>query len=78
MGVFVVGRPVDALKVINNTMGRICPDYDLSMEQLNAIKNSHDQLFNIICNAFVFGYTQGVKAQKKGRAYNAKNPINQK
>ena len=29
----------------------------------------------MICNAFVFGYAQGVKAQKKGRAYNGQRKI---
>lgn len=72
-----MGRPVNALKVIDETKGKINSDYDACFENIFNIKNISNNYFDMICNAFVFGYAQGVKAQKKGRAYNAKNTINQ-
>lgn len=66
-----MGRPVDALKLINITKGNINGNYDMSIGNVVDIKNGSKDTYDLICNAFVFGYAQGVKAQKKGCAYNA-------
>lgn len=65
-----MGRPINTFKVINETKGKINCQYDACFDNVVAIKNNSNNYFDMICNAFVFGYAQGVKAQKKGRAYN--------
>lgn len=64
-----MGRPVNALKIIENTRTKINQEYDMSIDNVIKIKNSSKDTFNLICNAFVFGYAQGAKAQKRGCAY---------
>ena len=58
-----MGR-LNTLKTIENTKGKINTHYDLTYDDISK------GMFYIICNCFIFGYAQGVKAQKKGRAYN--------
>ena len=65
-----MGRPVNSIKLINETKGKINSHYDACVNDILEIKNSTNNKFDMICNAFVFGYAQGVKAQKKGCAYN--------
>lgn len=65
-----MGRPVNALNLINITKGKINGNYDMDIGNIVDIKNSSKDTFDLICNAFVFGYAQGAKAQKKGCAYN--------
>lgn len=64
-----MGRPVDALKLINEKKMKINAEYDMRLHNILEIKDNSNCLFSAINNAFVFGYVQGVKAQKKGRAY---------
>lgn len=47
----------------------INPFYDLYSNQMNEIARISKDAGELIINSFIFGYTQGVKAQKKGRAY---------
>lgn len=65
-----MGRPVNALKLIEITKGNINSNYVMSIDNIFDIKNSSKDIYSIIYNAFVFGYAQGTKAQKKGCAYN--------
>ena len=65
-----MSRPVNTLKLIKTTKDRINVDYDISITDIIELKDSSVDTFNLICNAFVLGYAQGVKAQKKGCAYN--------
>lgn len=70
MEVDIMGRPVDALKAVNNARNKINPEYGLSIKNAIDIKKSgQDDWLETINNAFIFGYVQGAKAQKKGRAY---------
>lgn len=65
-----MGRTVDALKLINEKKSKINTYYDMRLHHVIDIKNNSTGVCDAINNAFVFGYIQGVKAQKKGRAYN--------
>lgn len=65
-----MGRPIDTLKVIKTTRGKINWNYDVTITSMNDIKHNSKCIYDLINNAFVFGYAQGVKAQKKGRAFN--------
>lgn len=64
-----MGRPIDALKLINENVNRINPQYDLSMSDALKIKRTYTSPLSVAAHAFVLGYVQGVKAQKAGKAY---------
>ena len=64
-----MGR-LNTLKTIENTKGKINTHYDLTYDDIVKIEDISKGMIDIICNCFIFGYAQGVKAQKKGRAYN--------
>ena len=64
-----MGRPVDVLKTIEKTKGRINSEYSMSIHDALNIKNSSKCTSEVAYNAFLFGYAQGVKAQKKGVAF---------
>ncbi len=55
---------------IEKVKGKINPLYDISWDSINDILQDTTDKYEIICNAFLFGYSQGAKAQKRGRAYN--------
>lgn len=65
-----MGRPVNALNLIKITKGNINSNYVMSIDNVFDIENGSKDTYDLIYNAFVFGYAQGTKAQKKGRAYN--------
>lgn len=65
-----MARPVNALKIIEENKHKINDQYDLRLHDIINIKNNYKGVCEVISNAFVFGYAQGVKAQKKGRAFN--------
>ena len=65
-----MSRPVNALKLIKNTTNNINPNYDATVDNLIDMRNSSKGMFNLMYKSFIFGYAQGVKAQKKGRAFN--------
>lgn len=58
------------LDLIKTTKDKINADYDITITDIIELKDSSVDTFNLICNTFVLGYAQGVKAQKKGCAYN--------
>lgn len=60
---------LNTVKTINNAKGRINSHYDLTYDDIVKIEDISKGMFDIICNCFIFGYAQGVKAQKKGCAY---------
>lgn len=66
-----MARPVNALNLIKITKGNINSNYDMSIGNILDIKNGSKDTYDLICNAFVFGYAQGAKAQKKGCVFNA-------
>lgn len=54
----------NTMKVIENTYGNINPYYDMSCNNINDIYHSNKNTFDMICDAFIFGYAQGTKATK--------------
>lgn len=60
---------VNVEKTIKKISGKINPFYDLYTDQMYAINNMSKNRGELIGNAFILGYMQGVKAQKKGRAF---------
>lgn len=60
---------VNVEKTIKKIAGKINPFYDLYTDQMYAINNMSKNRGELIGNAFILGYMQGVKAQKKGRAF---------
>lgn len=61
---------LDVLKLIAKTRNVINPCYDMRLRDINTIYYASASKVEAISNAFVLGYAQGVKAQKKGRAFN--------
>lgn len=60
---------LNTLNTIEKVKGKINPYYDLRpRDMVTIIENSNDN-YDIMCMLFVLGYAQGVKAQKKGKAY---------
>lgn len=55
---------MDVMKKIQETGGGINPYYDMNIEDMEKIYNNSNDGFSLISNAFVFGYLQGMKAQK--------------
>ncbi|WP_279153794.1 hypothetical protein [Thomasclavelia cocleata] len=65
-----MARPANVLNLIRNTKGTLNPNYTMKIVDAYDIKDNSNGCYDMIYNAFVFGYAQGVKAQKKGCAYN--------
>lgn len=55
---------MNVMKKIQETRGGINPYYDMDIEDMKKIYNNSNDGFSLISNAFVFGYIQGMKAQK--------------
>ena len=64
-----MGR-LNTLKTIDKTRGKINPNYDMTMEDIRTLYEKNISKVDAMLDSFVLGYAQGVKAQKKGRAYN--------
>lgn len=62
-------RPIDTLELIKNTKRKINPNYNAKIREIDAIYSSSIDKIQLILNAFTFGYAQGVKAQKRNKAY---------
>lgn len=60
---------LNTLEIIKNTQNKINPIYEMRSRDIVEISNYSDCGIMAIINAFIFGYAQGVKAQKKGCAY---------
>ena len=55
---------MNVMKKIQEMRGKINIYYDMDIEDMGKIYNSSSDGFSLISNAFVFGYFQGMKAQK--------------
>ena len=56
---------INVLKVLSETKGTINRYYDATIDDIRAIKRKNDaDLFGSMCDSFVFGYAQGMKAAK--------------
>ena len=55
---------MNVMKKIQEMRRKINIYYDMDIEDMEKIKNSSNDVFSLISNAFVFGYMQGMKAQK--------------
>ncbi len=60
---------LNTLEIIKNTQNKINPIYEMRSRDIVEISNYSDCETMAIINAFIFGYAQGVKAQKKDCAY---------
>lgn len=61
---------INTLKTIDKTRGEINPNYDMTMKDIRTLYEKNISKVDAMLDSFVLGYAQGVKAQKKGRAYN--------
>nr|DAE24667.1 MAG TPA: hypothetical protein [Siphoviridae sp. ctvFN21] len=52
----------NTMKVIKSVRGSINPYYDMSHTNINEIYTNNTNLFDMLCDAFNFGYAQGRKA----------------
>ena len=52
-------------KVIKVSRKHITTHYDMTTEQLNNIRDNSKGIFEMIGTAFMFGFGQGMKYQKK-------------
>lgn len=53
-----------AMRVALEAKGKISPHYDLTSYHACEIKENSREIYDVIHNAFKFGYMQGVKAEK--------------
>lgn len=54
----------NTMKVVKSTIGKLNPYYDMSYNNIMDICKNSTNTFDIISNAFRFGYAQGMKAAK--------------
>lgn len=69
----------NTMEVINGANQSINSYYDMSLDNLNDIYYNSNNAFDMIVNAFKFGYVQGAKATKayiKKQNKTAKGSIN--
>lgn len=55
---------MNVIKKIQEMRGKINIYYDMDIEDMEKIYISSNDGFSLISNAFIFGYIQGMKAQK--------------
>lgn len=55
---------INTMNVINSTRKTINRYYDASLRDLFTIRDNSKEEYDLIYNAFVFGYAQGRKAAK--------------
>lgn len=55
---------MNVMKNIQEMKGKINPNYDMSIENIQTLVNNSDEGSDLVSNAFTFGYIQGMKAQK--------------
>lgn len=56
---------IDTMKTINNCKGQINVRYSMRTSDMYAIQEASEGLFDMMTNAFTFGYAQGAKATRK-------------
>ena len=57
--------PINTMKTISNFKGQINTRYSMCVSDMYAIQRASNELFDVMYNAFVFGYAQGSKATRK-------------
>lgn len=56
---------IDTIRTVNKYKRQINPRYEMCVSDMYAIQEASNELFDVIYNAFVFGYAQGSKATRK-------------
>lgn len=59
---------LDVLKTIEKTKGKINPHYDMTIDGAILLIDRNKTKLDLAFDAFVLGYAQGMKAQKKAGA----------
>lgn len=54
----------DIMAAIEDIDGKINPDYDIDVEDIQQLYSSSSHWFDMICNSFKLGYLQGQKAER--------------
>lgn len=57
----------NAIKVIEETKGRIPNGYTMCASHMMDIDKEYKDKFSVMCAAFTFGYAQGMKAERARR-----------
>ncbi len=57
--------PINTMKTIKNCEGHINIRYSMCISDFLAIHENSKDIFDMIYNAFTFGYAQGSKAARK-------------
>ena len=60
---------LNVMKLIEDNRGKINTKYDLAIRQIDEIESNSLSKLDLICNIFVFGYMQGIKAAKAELRY---------
>ena len=55
---------LNVIKTIEGTKGKINSKYDMAYNDIEVIQKNCNGVFDMICNSFMLGYAQGVKATK--------------
>ena len=55
---------LNVIKTIEGTKGKINRKYDMTYNDMEVIYKYSGGAFDMICNSFMLGYAQGVKAAK--------------
>lgn len=59
-----MARVKNTMKLVESAVGVINIRYDLCAENIIDIKDASQDIYDLICNGFRFGYMQGLKAAK--------------
>lgn len=59
-----MARVKNTMKLVNSSLKVINDNYDLYVENIKDIYVASDNVFDLICNGFRFGYMQGMKVAK--------------
>lgn len=62
-----MARIKNTMKVVNDTRGKIDKNYAMFASNIVHINNASANVYEVINNAFCFGYAQGQKAEKAKR-----------
>ena len=62
----------NVMQKVEEMTGDVNPYYDLTIENMKEIKESSEDLLDLISSSFKFGYIQGMKAEKAKRKQDKK------
>lgn len=54
----------NTMQLIGESARCINEKYDIKVENIKDIRQSSNDLYDMICNSFYFGYAQGIKASR--------------